>query len=76
MPRRDPLASALFSVGCAMVIGAPLIALAVSCSASGSQGSVSPSRGSAATPAPGTSTASPQRDAQEADPPSPARFIT
>jgi len=75
MSRRDPVASALFGAGCVMVIGAPLFALAVSCTASSSQESVPPSRSATATPAPGASAVPPQREAQEGGPPVSAQFI-
>lgn len=74
MSRRDPIASALFGLGCAMVIGAPLIAVAVSCAASGSQGSVQRPAATTASPAPGGSTPSPHSDTQEGGPPSSAQF--
>lgn len=75
MPRRDPpLASTLFGVGCAMVIGAPLAAGRVvhRQQLPGLRPAVAQHHRD---PGPGGPAASPQRDAQEADPPSTAQFF-
>jgi len=64
MERRDPLASGLVGLGCALIIGAPVLAVAVSCTASGSQGDPHAPASTAPAHAPAQPPAAPHADAQ------------
>lgn len=75
MARRDPVAAGLLGLGCALIIGAPVVAVATSCAASSHRGAQAPSS-TAPTPAPAARPAAPHADAQspapEVAPPAPA----
>ncbi|MFC4328284.1 hypothetical protein ACFPC0_10650 [Streptomyces andamanensis] len=58
METRDPLAQALFGLGCAAIVGAPLYAVAVACTSSSSHTAPPPpARRTAASVAPSAATA-------------------
>lgn len=78
MQRRDPLAQALFGLGCAAIIGAPVIAVAASCASVDSRSAPQAPHSSTAAPSAQPPVSASHRSAQspkEGSPPPTAQFI-